>query len=178
MEAAGVARRLANTPFDVVVTSDLERAAQTARSVIEAHENTPKLIVDSRLREVHLGDFEALPATQVHAEHPDLVKRWLDHPHTTRMPGKNAETLGEVQQRAWQVVTELREANPNRRIAFFTHTFVILTLVCKALDVDLTTFKKMFLHRASITKIHWGRHGATLVGFNDTSHNESLHHSK
>jgi probable phosphoglycerate mutase len=54
-QAAGEA--LAEVPFDIAVSSGLNRTNQTAEIVLRAHPNPPPLRAEPRLEEVHSGEF-------------------------------------------------------------------------------------------------------------------------
>ena len=172
-EAQALAKRLSTSQIDHLVSSDLLRARQTAEFIVEPHPNLP-LNIDPRLREIHLGDFDGLPTSEVRSKHPEVIQTWVENPATARMPGAGAETLGEVQSRIWQVVEELCSDEKEQNIMFVSHTFAILALVCKVLDVKLDRFRNLFLDRGSITEIRWGKNGPMLAGFNDTAHMTKL----
>ncbi|MFD2673210.1 histidine phosphatase family protein [Marinicrinis sediminis] len=56
-QAGRLAARLAQEKWDLVVSSDLQRAQQTAHAVAEAL-GIPEVILDPRLREMHGGQIE------------------------------------------------------------------------------------------------------------------------
>lgn len=165
-EAAAVAERLRRTRFDAVVTSDLLRARQTA----EAIAGGAPVVLEPRLREIHLGDLDGALTIDVRRGHPELMARWQASPADCRMPGPGAETLAEVQARAWSGLEALRAAHPGGQVAVVSHTFTLLAIVCRALELDLARFRLIHLDRASITELHWRRYGPTLVRLNDTAH--------
>ena len=169
-EADAVGRRLATPPLDRVVTSDLSRARETADAIVRHHATPVPLSLDPRLREMHLGDFEMVPARTVHAGHAALVSRWRNTPATVRMPGPDAETLAEVQARVWEAVEAISGEPGAQRIAVVSHTFALLALLCHVLAMPLDRFRQLHLDRASITELRFRRHGPTLIHFNDTSH--------
>jgi len=174
LEVEALGARLAETPFDVLVASDLQRAHHTALGVAAAHLSPMEVQTERRLREMHLGDFEGVPASTVHAENPELISRWVNDPADVRMPGPNAETLTEVQARAWEAVSALVDAHRGGRIAVVSHTFTLLMLVCRVLDLPIRAFRRLHIDRASITEIQWNRFGAAMRRFNDTAHLDSL----
>ncbi len=167
-EAAALATRMQRDDLDVLVTSDLSRARVTAEHVARACDL--ELTVDARFREIHLGDFEVLPAKDVHRDHADLIARWVSDPATVRFPGAEAETLAEVQTRALEGLEALVAAHPGRHIGITTHMFTLLTLVCWVTGLELAAFRKFHVDRASITRLQWSRFGPQLRVFNDASH--------
>ncbi|HIA00380.1 MAG TPA: histidine phosphatase family protein [Myxococcales bacterium] len=172
-EAQALAQRLAGADIDLMIASDLARARETAEIIALAHPNL-ELSLDKRLREIHLGEFDGLPADQVHAEHPETIQAWINNPSSARMPGAGAETLGEVQARMWKLVEEITKDGSAQNIMLVSHTFAILSLVCKVLDINLDRFRNLFIDRGSISEIRWGRFGPALACFNDTAHLKNL----
>ena len=163
-EAASVGRRLSGERFDAVVTSDLLRATETAAAI-----GAP-LVLEPRFREIHLGDLDGALTVDVRRGHPELMARWQASPADCRMPGSGAETLAEVQSRAWEAIEALRVAYPGGQVVVVSHTFTLLSVVCRALELDLGRFRVIHLDRASITELHWRRFGPTLVRLNDIAH--------
>jgi probable phosphoglycerate mutase len=60
-------------PVDVVVASDLRRAARTA-VIIAAELGDPPLVFDERLRERHAGDWQGLTRAEVEAGWPGFLE--------------------------------------------------------------------------------------------------------
>ena len=173
LEAQRLGARLAQEPIRGIICSDLSRAKETAHAVAQHHPNVP-LHIDPRIREMHLGDLEGVPATQAHAEHPELMAQWLADPGNTRMPGADAESLLTVQTRAWEGLLDAVRAHQGETVVAVSHTFCILSVLCHVLGLPLVHFRRMFIHRASITEIVWETHGPTLRRFNDVAHVEDL----
>ncbi len=173
LEAKRLGERLKNVDVKAILSSDLSRAKETAQAVAAHHPQiTPT--IDPRIREMHLGDLEGVPAKEVQTNHPELMQKWLDNPGKTRMPGESAETLLEVQVRAWSGLETLAEAHPGETVIAVSHTFCILSVLCHILGMPLSHFRRMFIHRASITEITWDKFGPTLRRFNDIAHLEAL----
>ena len=170
-EAKKLGQRLGQYELSGIVCSDLRRAHDTAAAVAK-HHPTIELCVDARIREMHLGQLEGVPAKEVHATHPKLMAEWLADPGNTRMPGEQAETLGEVQERAWAGLESFAKLHSGTTIAAVSHTFCILSVLCHVLGLPLVHFRRMFIHRASITELVWDNNGPILRRFNDVAHLE------
>jgi len=169
-EANALAARLQDIPIDRIVSSDLARARETAETICLAHRTPLELQTDRRLREMHLGDLEMAPAKEVHEKHPQLIQRWLQDPQHVRMPGPDAESLLDVQTRAWEAIHERVQAEPGTHLAFVTHTFTLLTVLCRALGFDIAHFRRFHVDRASVSTLEWRPTGPVLRVFNDTAH--------
>ena len=124
-QADALARELARETIDVLVSSDLRRAAETAAILGRARGLRPEL--NPRLRELDLGDWEGLTSEQIERTAGDALRRLNDGDLDVRPGG--GENLREIEQRTFSVVTELVDAHPGRRLAIVTHLGVIRALL-------------------------------------------------
>ena len=90
---------------DLLVTSDLRRARQTAEKL--ASLTGLELRTDPRLRERHLGHWQGLTREEVARRFPDEFAEWLAGQDVTRRGG---ESRTEVASRACELVSELPPA--------------------------------------------------------------------
>jgi len=131
-QADALARQLAREAIDVLVSSDLRRAAQTAAIVGQARGLRPEL--NPRLRELDLGDWEGLTRDQIERTAGDVLRRFEAGDLDVRPGG--GENLRELEQRAFSAVTELVDAHPGRRLAIVTHLGVIRALLDESRGFD------------------------------------------
>jgi broad specificity phosphatase PhoE len=124
-QANALARELDREAIDVLVSSDLQRAAETAAILGQARSLQPEW--NPRLRELDIGDWEGLTRDQIQRTAGDVLRRFDDGDLDVRPGG--GETLREIEQRAVSVVTELIAAHPDRRLAVVTHLGVIRALL-------------------------------------------------
>ena len=89
---------------DLIVSSDLQRARQTAEKVGKLTDCP--LSFDERLRERHLGHWQGLTREEVQAKYPAEFSDWLSGRDVLRRGG---ESRLEVAERSLQVVSELPE---------------------------------------------------------------------
>lgn len=101
-QAAVAATMIATLRPDVIVTSDLQRAASTAEALARVTGLPP--MIDSRLRERSLGHWEGLTRAEVAERYPDEMVDWLAGRDVTRRGG---ESRIEVAARALAAFTEL-----------------------------------------------------------------------
>jgi broad specificity phosphatase PhoE len=124
-QANALARELAREAIDVLVSSDLRRAAETAAILGQARGLRPEL--NPRLRELDLGDWAGLTRDQIERTAGDALRRFEAGDLEVRPGG--GENLREIEQRAFSAVTELVDAHPGRRLAVVTHLGVIRALL-------------------------------------------------
>lgn len=146
--ARALAPTLARENFELVLTSPLQRARQTA-SLTGFGE---RAVVDENLREWNYGDYEGLTTDQVHARDPswDL---W-----TSLCP--NGESIDEVAERCRAVVRRLESVPGN--VLVFAHGHVFRMLAAMWLDLPEARGRSFALKAASISVLGY-EHGNRVV---------------
>ncbi|MGW5052266.1 histidine phosphatase family protein [Actinokineospora sp. NPDC004072] len=130
---------------DIIVTSDLRRATDTA-TVFSSASGIP-LRIDKRLRETHLGLWQGKTLTEVDAEYPGARKVWQTDP-TWAPPG--GEPRVEVAARAAEVVADLDEGDAETAL-LCAHGGLITALTAHLLDLPLAAWPLL----AGIGNCHW-----------------------
>ena len=165
-QARAVASSFTRRP-DAIHASPLCRALDTA-AMIGAHTGA-SVTVDDDLIEMDVGEMEHLTGEELRARYPEFLRVWMsDECADARMPG--GETLREVQDRAWRSIERIAAAHPRGTVVAVTHNFVILTLVCRALGLPLSGFRRMRPTVGSKTAIDLVGGTSRLLRFNDTAH--------
>jgi broad specificity phosphatase PhoE len=168
-QAERLGRALASEPLAAVYASPLVRALNTARAVAEPHGLTVE--IDERLVEMEIGEVDGLSFDEVRKRYPDLLAAWAGEQGPTRaMPG--GERLLDVQERAWQAVSELAARNADESIAVVTHNFVILSVLARALGIDLSQFRRLRHAVAAVSVLDFSPKRVMAVRLNDTCHLE------
>lgn len=118
-QAEEAAKYLAMTEKKItrIVSSDLSRAAETARALAEA--TGVELTLDSRLRETNLGVWQERTYEEIDSQFPGMRDRWR---HDMHWAPEGGETRFEVSNRMLAVVSDLAQ-DP----AWETDTFVIVS---------------------------------------------------
>jgi broad specificity phosphatase PhoE len=124
-QAKQVAQALnAKTQIDVLFTSPLRRAIQTAEKIAETLDIP--LHADPRLMEIHQGDWQTKLRTEIEAAYPDLFRRWETEPWEVTPPG--GEHLTQVQTRVYAAADEIINRFPNQRVGLVIHRIPIALL--------------------------------------------------
>ena len=123
-QANALVSELAPEKIDIVVSSDLRRAAETAAILAEARGLRP--LLNPRLRELDIGNWAGLTRGQIERAAGAVLRRFDDGDLDVRPGG--GENLREMLQRAQSAVSELVDAHPGRRLAIVTHLGVIRAL--------------------------------------------------
>ena len=164
-QAAALADRLRELPFDAIVSSPLDRCLDTAGAVAEGR--TQEVQVDDRLGECRYGDWTGKPLKEL-AKDP-LWKVVQNHPSAVTFPGPEGEPLRETQNRA---VAAIREWNaklgPDATWLACSHGDVIKAIVADAMGLHLDQFQRITADPCSVTVIRYTELRPFVVRTNDT----------
>lgn len=143
---------------------------RTRRVAEEIHRATGALVTAREgLMELGLGDLEGVTGAEMRARWPEIYESWRENPEQVEMP--NGESLGQLQQRAWQVILDIeRDHRSEESIVVVSHNFAIRSIVCALLDVPLANFHRMSLALSSLSTFESDERGRRLVTYNSTGH--------
>ncbi len=113
-QAAKLAEKMKDIPIDVIFSSPLLRAKQTA--MIIAEKKKIDIIEDQRLHEIDFGIFEGMPGKT--AEFKKVKKN-----HAVRYP--QGEKLFEVVQRVYNFLDEISENHKNQNVLVVCHGGIV-----------------------------------------------------
>jgi glucosyl-3-phosphoglycerate phosphatase len=136
---------LARFSPDIVVTSDLRRAMDTATTFTDA--TGVPLRVDKRLRETNLGLWQGMTSAEVDEQWPGARQVWQTDP-TWTPPG--GESRLEVAARAAEVVSDLDESTEDTAV-LCAHGGLIAALVGHLLELPIAAWAKL----GGIGNCHW-----------------------
>jgi probable phosphomutase (TIGR03848 family) len=165
-QAQALAARLAPVPLDAIVSSTLERCAQTAGAI--AH-GRGKLAVqtDERLAEVMYGDWTNKPLKKLAAE--PLWRVVQQHPSAMRFPGPGGESMLDMQHRAVGAVRDWNSRLGQDAVYLIcSHGDVIKAIVTDALGLHLDQCQRIQADPCSLTVIRYTPLRPFLVRMNDT----------
>lgn len=151
-----------------IYSSPLDRARLTAAPIAEI--TGIPVIEAPDLIEMDIGEMEGLQATEMRARHPEFMREWSGpNVGDLRMPG--GESLAEVQARAWGALEAIRDAHsPDEAVVAVSHNFVIRSLVCRALAIPLSDFRRFDQALASMTRIDFRGPRTIVTTINETCH--------
>ena len=156
LQAARLGARLAAEPPDLLVSSDLQRARDTAAPLATAWARTPQLMPG--LREQSFGLLEGLDVPTIQDRHPELWARWLEHAADFALPG--GESLRSFHARVLAAVHELAAAHPGRHIVVVTHGGVLDMLWRSAHGLPLDGLRQCEIPNTGLNRLRW--QGGTL----------------
>ena len=118
-QALAVARELADVQIDIVLSSDLIRAAETAKAIAPA---TAHLLLPA-LREIDFGRWEGLCWAEIEARDPAYAARWVAGFPVLPAPG--GELFASFRERVLTAVSSLQNDERWRHAAVVTHAGVM-----------------------------------------------------
>jgi broad specificity phosphatase PhoE len=151
LQAKEAAHQLRDKHFDIIYSSDLNRALQTAEeiaSVVKA-----PLIVDTRLREISLGEWEGRLFSEIKMKYPELITLREIAPLEMCPPG--GETLGEVANRVYGFADEIAVSFSQNRVLLVSHGLALAVLIVKARGLSLDYAYQFIPENAMPIEIEW-----------------------
>lgn len=106
------------TPFDVVVSSPLVRALETAKIVSGVQQES--IVVEKGCIERSFGEMEGLPAAQVKERFPEVRYKRVGHVNYSLNP-PGGETFEQMQERAQRFLDHLLKTHGGKRVIVFAH---------------------------------------------------------
>jgi len=167
-QASALAARLAPVPLDAIVTSPLERCAQTAGIIAAARNGHPVAVQqDERVGECHYGEWTGRPLRKLARE--PLWRVVQAHPSAARFPGPEGESMLDMQYRA---VTAIRDWNSrlgqNAVYMICSHGDVIKAVIADSLGLHLDQCQRIQVDPCSLTAIRYTPLRPFLLRMNDT----------
>jgi probable phosphoglycerate mutase len=151
-QAGLLAAALATAPLDVLVSSDLMRARQTAQAIADLR-GLP-LQTDPGLRERCYGGFEGLLYSDIEARFPQAFAAWQARDVDAALPpGANrGESFRAFFARATGTILALGAAHPGKTLALVAHGGVLECAYRLARGLPLETPRDFKVFNASVNR--------------------------
>jgi probable phosphoglycerate mutase len=169
-QARRVAAALREEAIDVIYSSDLARARQTAEAV--AHVTGAPLTLDAALRERSFGGFEGLSWAEIAARWPEQSDRWRRR--ELDFAAEGGETLPAFYARCVGAVERLASAHPGQTVLIVAHGGVMDCLYRAGSRLPLQAPRSWTLGNAAINRLLYSPQGLSLIGWNDDLHLEDI----
>jgi probable phosphoglycerate mutase len=127
------------------------------------------VIPELRLQELDLGELDGVTGEEMQSGWPQVYDTWRNEPAIVVLPG--GESLAQLQERAWQALTDLEQAHRGDDIVVvISHNFTIRAICSKLLGMPLANFHRTYLSLGSVSVIESGQQGWRLLSYNSTCH--------
>ncbi len=176
-QVRALGQRLAHLPIDIAIASPLSRAKNTAQAILAGRDTALEL--DEGLLEISHGKWEGQLASEIELSHAEMFGTWRSRPERDVPAGPEAETLGDVEDRAWpvlvRVVARLEALGPDATALIAAHDAVNRVLLCRVLGLPLSRVW-MFRQAPATLNVMSGRslEELQLVRLNDSEHSAPL----
>jgi probable phosphomutase (TIGR03848 family) len=191
-QAAALAARLAQVPLAAIVSSPLERCAQTAMAIASGQApsdqvapgqvapgqvapgqpdaSTLAVQIDDRLGECKYGDWTGQPLRKL-ARDP-LWRVVQSHPSAVRFPGPDGESMMAMQQRAVAAIREWNEKlGQDVSYLICSHGDVIKAILADALGMHLDMLQRIQVDPCSLSVVRYSALRPFVLRMNDTGAN-------
>ncbi|GAA1838259.1 hypothetical protein GCM10009836_16480 [Pseudonocardia ailaonensis] len=165
-QAAGAARRLADTPIDAILCSPLRRARQTAQAVSDVT-GIPVQVRDG-LIETDFGEWEGLTFLEARERDPEVFANWLGATDVAPPGGESFDAAGlRVGGERAKIVADF----PGSTVLVVSHVTPIKLILQEALAATTSLLYRLHLDLASLCIADFFPDGGASVRLvNDTSH--------
>lgn len=151
-QARRVATFFQNITVDAVYASDLSRAMDTARPAAELH-GLP-MIAEPGMREVHAGDWEGMPFSELPIRYPEQYRVWKTDIGSVCFP--NGETIAEAAARADAALHRIARAHAGQTVAVASHGGIIRALLTLWETGGVAAMhRRAWVPNASVSEVVW-----------------------
>lgn len=150
--------------IDVLYSSDLPRAFDTAKHIGEQIGLSPKAYTE--LREIYAGEWEGKFFDELLEKYPTYRNVWKED--IGRVVCDGGESASELLHRAKYIFEEIAKNNPNRTVCVTTHATVIRVMCCLWQGRPLEDAKDIpWVSNASVTEVTYdnGRWHLEVMGY-------------
>lgn len=165
-QARQVGEAVAAEGIDAIYSSDLQRAADTARAIGQAAGVPVQL--DVALRERHFGELEGLTHDEINTRWPEQARRWRGRDPDYGPQG--GETLKDFHARCVGALTRLAQRHPGQTVVLVAHGGVLDCFYRAANGVDLSVPRSWTIGNATINRLLYSPDGLTMIGWADDGH--------
>ena len=167
-QAQALGDALAGEHFDVIVSSDLQRAHQTAQALARGR----PVAIDPGSRERCFGGFEGLLYAEIEARFPIEFAAWQARDIDAHMPhgARQAESFREFYDRTTRAILAWAQAHPGQSLALVAHGGVLECAYRAARGLPLDSARDFAVKNASINRFTVAGGKLVLTRWGDVDH--------
>ncbi len=151
-------------PVDVIYSSDLKRAYQTAEAIARAKDLQIRILPG--LREVNVGKLEGMTWAEVKENYSNWVKSGHNHGY----PG--GETRLDIENRVKNTWEYIAKRHSNENVVLVSHGGIIKSLICLLLGINNENRSRFVIDNSSVTRIIYNDSGYKVKSLNSLEHLE------
>lgn len=165
-EALALAEYFLKISLEVIYTSPLSRAEETAQAI--AGGRGLRVIPEPAFQDIDFGEWQGLPLKEVKEKYPELYRDWRERPQSVTFPG--GENLAVVKARAWEGLQRVVRENPEKNTLIVSHRVITKVLICAVLGLDDSHFWQIKQDTTAVNCLEHSRGLFVASLINDTCH--------
>ncbi len=182
-QAERTAERLAPERLDVIYSSDLSRAVETAQIIARRQPHPPEIVRRRDLRELHYGHWQGYRFEDLRERFPEAFREDAPrHADPLRFRPEGGESVQQLYERAVRAFREILAGHPGGTVAIVAHGGPIRHIVEWVLQRGAPRFRDgeafvsfgFAVSNCGITLIQQEPEGLVIRVLNDTCHLEGL----
>lgn len=128
VQAQKLAQKLKKEKIDIIYSSPLKRAVETAE-YIATEKNIDNIHIDNGLIEINYGDCDGLSWDEINYRYPMVWKYWKEiYNYPVFMP--NQEEFSEVATKMNETIKKIERDNNEKNICIISHGIAIQSYLC------------------------------------------------
>ncbi|QIA07575.1 histidine phosphatase family protein [Draconibacterium halophilum] len=150
LQAELVAKALDKRQFDILISSDLERAVETARII-----NTQLVLpheYNVKLRERSFGVVEGLNFEEMKHQYPDEFRRYKERDPEFAFPG--GESIQQLFNRVTVEIEDIARKFDQQKVLIVSHGLVLEMMMYKTFSINLTDPRTFSINNSSISSFY------------------------
>ncbi|MFZ9298450.1 MAG: histidine phosphatase family protein [Hylemonella sp.] len=169
-QARRLAERLAQENFSHLISSDLQRARQTAEPV-GRHPRLPQALepeLQRALREQHFGLAEGMRVAEIQRDYPQAWAQWVRFEPDFAFSG--GESTRQFHARVMGALHALAQGHPGQTIVLVTHGGVLDMIYRSALALPLSGPRQSLIPNAGVSRVRLAGQAIQILQWADTAH--------
>lgn len=150
IQAHRVAEALSKRDFDMLISSDLGRAIETAE-IINQELNLP-YFTNANLRERSLGIIEGKTYNEAKQLYPADFEKFLNRDPNYSFP--NGESLQQLYTRVVTTINNIEQKYNGQKILIVSHGLVLEMMMYKTFNIPLTNQRSFSINNSSISSFY------------------------
>jgi probable phosphoglycerate mutase len=168
-QAKALAWSLQNEKLDAIISSDLQRAVQTAGEIARLQGISTR--IDAGLRERCYGGFEGQLYSEIPHVFPEAYAAWKSHdPDAEFPPGKIKVRRHVSFINVSSSTLSTTQNNSKEKIALVAHGGVLECAYRAAKGLPLNAPREVTIYNASINRFEYKDHALQLIQWGDIAH--------
>lgn len=164
-QARLLAERLRGQRIDVIYSSSLSRAMETAKII--AHEVSAPVISEPDLMEYGFGSWEGMHIDSLRDDFPEIFSAWDSSPAQCEIPG--AEHFPSYSARVRNFLEKALSRHENGTVMAVSHQLTSKLIITNALGISENGIHSFRVDNASLNMLNFSRH-VVLEKLNDITH--------